>query len=295
MANHNLPTSTSTYLNFIAEVSGRLVDAAVAFDPAFTTVTNPPTNTVRLNSSASRWERWNGTSWIAAIATWAINISGLAATATALATARAINGVNFNGTANITITANTPAAVTFAATGGAAPGSAFSGSALSVSYATVGAPGADGTGATGTWGISISGQAATALSLSATGTIPTGATAVTQAAKDATTKVATTAFVDRMRGLLSSATSGTLVLADRGCRVPITAGITVPAGVFAADDVVTIYNNTAGALTITQGAGMVLRLVGTATTGDRTLAPRGLATVVFHAAAEAVVSGGGLS
>jgi hypothetical protein len=36
-----------------------------------------------------------------ATGTWSINISGVAATATALATTRSINGTNFNGTANI--------------------------------------------------------------------------------------------------------------------------------------------------------------------------------------------------
>jgi hypothetical protein len=36
-----------------------------------------------------------------ATGTWGINISGVAATATALATTRSINGTNFNGTANI--------------------------------------------------------------------------------------------------------------------------------------------------------------------------------------------------
>jgi hypothetical protein len=37
--------------------------------------------------------------------TWGINVTGNAATATALQTARTINGVSFNGTANITVTA----------------------------------------------------------------------------------------------------------------------------------------------------------------------------------------------
>ncbi len=47
-----------------------------------------------------------------ATGTWSISISGNAGTATTLATARTINGVSFNGSANITVTAATPQALT---------------------------------------------------------------------------------------------------------------------------------------------------------------------------------------
>lgn len=47
-----------------------------------------------------------------ATGTWAISVTGNAGTATTLATARTINGVSFNGSANITVTANTPQALT---------------------------------------------------------------------------------------------------------------------------------------------------------------------------------------
>lgn len=116
------------------------------------------------------------------------------------------------------------------------------------------------------------------------------ATATTAAAKTATTQVATTAFVDGLRSLLSSTTSGTLVIGDRGTLVPLSAGITVPNSVFSANDVVTLYNNTAGNLTITASI-TTLRLSGTATTGNRTLAQRGVATIVFISGTEAVISG----
>jgi hypothetical protein len=131
-----------------------------------------------------------------------------------------------------------------------------------------------------------------------TGTIPTGILAVTQAAKTATTTIATTAFVDQLRSLLTQSTAsggGTLVIGDRGTLVSVTAGVTVPANVFAANDVVTIYNNSGSNITITQGGSLTLRQVGTANTGNRTLAQRGLVTVVFISATEAVISGGGLT
>jgi hypothetical protein len=133
---------------------------------------------------------------------------------------------------------------------------------------------------------------------SLTAPLATGSTAVTQAEKTATTTLATTAFVDRLRSLTTPTTTssgGTLVVGDRGSLVSVTAGVTIPASVFAAQDVVTIYNNSASSITITQGTSLTLRQVGTSNTGNRTLVQRGLVTVVFISATEAVISGGGLS
>jgi hypothetical protein len=130
-----------------------------------------------------------------------------------------------------------------------------------------------------------------------TNALPDATTATTRAEKTAGTSIATTAFVDRLRSLSTSATvaaGGTAVIGDRGALLSVTGGVTIPASVFAANDVFTIYNNSASTITLTQGAGMTLRLVGTAETGNRTLAQRGLATVVFIGPSEAVVSGGGL-
>lgn len=93
----------------------------------------------------------------------------------------------------------------------------------------------------------------------------------------------------------SKTASYTLVLGDAGKHIPTTAGVTVPASVFSAGDVVSVYNNSASAITITQGASVTLRLVGTATTGDRTLAQRGLATILCVASNEFVITGGGLT
>ena len=93
------------------------------------------------------------------------SITGNAGTATTLATARNINGVSFNGSADITITANTPNALTFNNGGtGAASGSTFNGgSAVTISHNTIGAsPLAGstslttlGTITTGTWNGSL--------------------------------------------------------------------------------------------------------------------------------------------
>jgi hypothetical protein len=91
-------------------------------------------------------------------------------------------------------------------------------------------------------------------------------------------------------------TSYILVAGDVGELINITTGgVTVPSGVFSAGDNVTIYNNSANPQTITQGSGVTLRLVGTTSTGNRSLDQRGLATVLCVASNEFVISGGGLS
>ena len=76
MANHNLPTLTSTYTNFVSELDERLDDLAKGMDPAVTTVTNPPTNSIRWNSANKKWEKWSGTAWNELSANYAINLQG---------------------------------------------------------------------------------------------------------------------------------------------------------------------------------------------------------------------------
>jgi hypothetical protein len=92
-------------------------------------------------------------------------LTGNASTATTLQTARTINGVSFDGSANINV--NTVASATFNNSGsGAASGTTFNGgTARTISYNTIGAPSTSGTNATGTWGISVTGNAATATTL----------------------------------------------------------------------------------------------------------------------------------
>jgi hypothetical protein len=145
--------------------------------------------------------------------------------------------------------------------------------------------------------VTSAGNVTMAGSMTAT-SITSAVTATTQAVKTSDTTIATTAFVDRLRSLLTAATGaggGAAVIGDRGCLLSVTAGVTVPANVFAANDTFSIYNNSGSNITITQGASLTLRQVGTANTGNRTLAQRGLVTVVFISATEAVISGGGLT
>lgn len=95
------------------------------------------------------------------------------------------------------------------------------------------------------------------------------------------------------RQIPRSTTATTLVAADLAKCVAITAAIAIPASVFSAGDAITIYNDSAGALNITIAAG-TLRLAGTATTGARSLAARGFATLWFNvggATPEVIASG----
>jgi hypothetical protein len=73
--------------------------------------------------------------------------------------------------------------------------------------------------------------------------------------------------------------------------IAVTAGVTIPASVYAAGDSFSIYNDSSSSITLTQGSGLTLRQSGTSNTGNRTLAARGMATIWFNSATEAIVMG----
>lgn len=86
---------------------------------------------------------------------------------------------------------------------------------------------------------------------------------------------------------------------DVGKHISITTGgVTVNASIYSAGDVFTIYNNSGSNQTITAGTNVTFRLAGTATTGPRTLAQYGVATllcVVGGATPTFVISGAGVT
>jgi len=86
----------------------------------------------------------------------------------------------------------------------------------------------------------------------------------------------------------------TLVAADAGKHILASGTVTIPNSVFAAGDAVTIVNNTAGNLTLTASVGTLYNSADAAT-GNRTLAARGMATILFASATAAYISGAGLS
>ena len=97
------------------------------------------------------------------------------------------------------------------------------------------------------------------------------------------------------RSIPRSTTTTTANIADVGKCIAVTANIAIPASIFAGGDAVSVYNNSASSVTISQGAGLTMYQVGTATTGNRTLAQRGMATIWFNSATDCVISGGGLT
>lgn len=112
------------------------------------------------------------------------------------------------------------------------------------------------------------------------------------------TSVASGATIDSVvigyRSIPRSTTSSTATTGDVGKCIAVTAGITIPNSTFAAGDAVSIYNDSASSITITAGVS-TLRQAGTTNTGNRTLAARGMATVWFNSATEAIISGAGVS
>lgn len=71
---------------------------------------------------------------------------------------------------------------------------------------------------------------------------------------------------------------------------------TINPAVFAAGVAVVVVNNTAsGAITLVAGVGMTLRLANSTSTGNRTVAVRGIATIYFVSDSVAYVSGAGVS
>ena len=119
---------------------------------------------------------------------------------------------------------------------------------------------------------------------------------------NATTSVTATTTVSDSIGNVrtvpanAQTTAYVLVATDAGKFIDITTGgVTVPSGIFTAGQTITVYNDSASSQTITQGSGVTMYLVGTATTGNRTLAQRGLATVFCVAANTFIVSGGGVT
>ena len=86
----------------------------------------------------------------------------------------------------------------------------------------------------------------------------------------------------------------TLAASDAGKHVAATGTVTLGTGIFAVGDAVTIWNNSGGAITITLSA-VTCYNAADATTGNRTLGARGLATILCVAANTYVISGSGLT
>lgn len=90
----------------------------------------------------------------------------------------------------------------------------------------------------------------------------------------------------------STNATGTLVATDVGKFLSLSAGVIIPASVFAAGDVISLYNNTSGNLTVTCSAVTNAYIAGTDTDkASVTLATRGVCTVLFIDATTCVLTG----
>lgn len=91
----------------------------------------------------------------------------------------------------------------------------------------------------------------------------------------------------------------TLQLSDRGKTVYLDGNsantLTVPSGVFSAGDAVTLICNQTGGSTVTGSGVSIAWANGAVTTGNRTMTPYAIATLVFVSGTNAFISGAGLS
>ena len=88
-----------------------------------------------------------------------------------------------------------------------------------------------------------------------------------------------------------SSTTTTVATSDVGKVISLSAGITIPDATFSAGDVVSLFNNTTGSLTITCSA-VTAKIAGNNTTvTSATLATRGVANVLFIDATNIVITG----
>jgi hypothetical protein len=94
-------------------------------------------------------------------------------------------------------------------------------------------------------------------------------------------------------GTADKTSSYTLVKADVGTFVSLGASgsITVPASIFAAGDIVSVYNNTTGSITVTCSA-VTAYIAGTNTVRTSvTLATRGICNIFFYSASVVIITG----
>ena len=87
----------------------------------------------------------------------------------------------------------------------------------------------------------------------------------------------------------------TLTASDNDRLITTTSNITVPSGVFSPANGTTIYNNSSSSITIAPAGGVTLRLSGSNITGTRTLAQRGVCTIMCVASNEFIITGSGLA
>ncbi len=94
---------------------------------------------------------------------------------------------------------------------------------------------------------------------------------------------------------LDKTSAYTITAADAGKAITADADITIPNSVMSEGDAVTIFADGSADITITQGSGLTMYNSADGSTGNRTLALRGVATIWFKHTSYCYISGSGLS
>jgi len=95
--------------------------------------------------------------------------------------------------------------------------------------------------------------------------------------------------------LNSQGAAYTLVAADHGKVIAAGGTITVPQNIFSAGQTVTIYNNTGSNVAVNRGSGVTMYWAQTGANANRSLATRGVATILCVASNTFVITGGTLT
>lgn len=131
-------------------------------------------------------------------------------------------------------------------------------------------------------------------SLQVTGNATGTGTHTIQSAGTNSNRTATLPDADTTLGYINvpvSSTTTTMATSDVGKVISLSAGITIPDATFSAGDVVSLYNNTSGALTVTCTI-TTAYVAGTNTdVATVSLATRGIATVLFISGTVCVITG----
>ena len=116
-----------------------------------------------------------------------------------------------------------------------------------------------------------------------------------------TTGIATATSVEDSKGDVrniprnNQGSAYTLVAGDAGKCITAAGNITVDNSVFSVGNAVSIIADTGSAITIVQGSGVTMYNAADGSTGNRTLAARGMCNIWFVAASNCYISGAGLS